>query len=239
MQMLSCAGRPRRVRARAAAAAAAAARGLRARGTAAACAARAGAGRWRAGGPCAQAGGAPALRAQRRVGAGRAAAAGAAGHGHPIQLYWQIESLFRRVVHLSPGYGIVSCLHTQALATAVPGLQSSWHWCWCLWVGQGQLGYTLCLHDCGGATVRDSAWVGAQAQAGAQAAQQQEAVYRAALQELTLFKSRTSAALLQARTSMQSALCLSCWCATVCMRRRLVYMSSSHKLVQLRHQTGW
>lgn len=36
-----------------------------------------------------------------------------------------------------------------------------------------------------------------QAQAGAQEAQQREAVYRAALQELTLFKSRTSAALLQ------------------------------------------
>lgn len=36
-----------------------------------------------------------------------------------------------------------------------------------------------------------------QAQAGAQEAQQREAVFRAALQELTLFKSRTSAALLQ------------------------------------------
>ena len=47
---------------------------------------------------------------------------------------------------------------------------------------------------------------GAQAQAGARAAQQQEAVYRAALQELTLFKSRTSAALLQARMSMRAAL---------------------------------
>ncbi|KAK9844100.1 hypothetical protein WJX81_004424 [Elliptochloris bilobata] len=40
-----------------------------------------------------------------------------------------------------------------------------------------------------------------QAQAGAQAAQQREAMYRAALQELTLFKSRTSAALLQARAA--------------------------------------
>ena len=53
-----------------------------------------------------------------------------------------------------------------------------------------------------------------QAQAGAQEAQQRETVFRAALQELTLFKSRTSAALLQvphARALLTHQRALSVW----------------------------
>ena len=45
----------------------------------------------------------------------------------------------------------------------------------------------------------------AQAQADSQAAQQREIFYCSALQELTLFKSRTSAALLQARRARARA----------------------------------
>lgn len=48
----------------------------------------------------------------------------------------------------------------------------------------------------------------AQAQVEGQTAKQKEALYRAALQDLTLFKSRTSAALLQASTQS----CQSCHC---------------------------
>lgn len=84
--------------------------------------------------------------------------------------------------------------------------QSSWCLCWCHWSGHAQHG----LDPFGLAGLqrqsKNGPWGGAQAQSGAQAAQQQEAVYRAALQELTLFKSRTSAALLQARASMRLAL---------------------------------
>ncbi len=44
--------------------------------------------------------------------------------------------------------------------------------------------------------------MGIQAQVEGQTAKQKEALYKAALQDLTLFKSRTSAALLQASTPL-------------------------------------